>query len=565
MSIPRLLYIASSIGSLVSALALTDWYVDKNNANCANGTGTQVAPFCNIGDAIAVAVSGDTIHVAPSTYFENLSFWSNVDVSVIGTAGQASTIVDGSAAGSVAVIPSAATVTIDGLTLRNGSAIGGGGIYTYGTLTLLNSTVSGNVATGYDGGGGIRVGYGAGATTLVNSTVSNNTTTYLFGGDGAGISAHYGASLNLTNCTVSGNTISAGFGGYGAGIFTYKTPLFINKTTISGNSTTYLGGGIMAYKSNPTEIRNSTISGNTGTGLLTYGHQPYPTTLLNCTITNNSSNFRAAGFSHDMSVPAQVRNTIIAGNIGGGYASDNIGGSFSSLGHNLIGHATGGTGFTNGVSGDKVGTQAVPLDPLLGALANNGGPTETHALLGGSPCIDAGDPVVFEPTDQRGIARIAGQTDIGAFEVGATVAAFCTAGTTTHGCVPSIAGLGTPSASASSGFTITVSSVEGQKQGLIFYGINNSGFTPLPWGPSSSFLCVKQPTQRMGVQNSGGTLNTCGGALATDWNAFRAGNPAALGSPFASGNVVYAQGWFRDPPSPKNTMLSNALQFTLGP
>jgi hypothetical protein len=142
---------------------------------------------------------------------------------------------------------------------------------------------------------------------------------------------------------------------------------------------------------------------------------------------------------------------------------------------------------------------------------------------------------------------------------------YCTSGTTTNGCVPSIGGTGTPSASATSGFTIAVANVEGQKQGLFFYGLDNSGFTPQPWGPSSSFLCVKPPTQRTGVQISGGTLNACDGALTIDWNAFRAANPTALGNPFSAGQVVYAQGWFRDPPSAKHTMLSNGLQFTVQP
>jgi hypothetical protein len=141
--------------------------------------------------------------------------------------------------------------------------------------------------------------------------------------------------------------------------------------------------------------------------------------------------------------------------------------------------------------------------------------------------------------------------------------AFCTAGTTTHGCVPSISGTGTPSGTSGSGFTIAIASVEGQKQGLIFYGLDNTGFTPLAWGQSSSFLCLKAPLQRMPLQGSGGNVNQCDGALSIDWNAFVAANPGALGNPFGSGQTVFAQGWFRDPPSPKSTMLSDALQFTV--
>jgi hypothetical protein len=142
---------------------------------------------------------------------------------------------------------------------------------------------------------------------------------------------------------------------------------------------------------------------------------------------------------------------------------------------------------------------------------------------------------------------------------------FCTAGTTTHGCVPSISSSGVASASNTSGFTISVSALEGQKQALLFYGIDNAGFTPSPWGASSSFLCVKSPKQRTGPHNSGGTVNACNGVLSLDWNAYIAAHPSALGAPFSAGQHVYAQAWLRDPPSPKTTMLSNALEFVVQP
>jgi hypothetical protein len=142
---------------------------------------------------------------------------------------------------------------------------------------------------------------------------------------------------------------------------------------------------------------------------------------------------------------------------------------------------------------------------------------------------------------------------------------YCTAGTTSSGCVATIAGAGTPRASAPSGFTITVSNVEPQKQGILFYGVDNSFFTPTPWGTGTSFLCVKPPTQRMGTQSSGGTLGACDGTLSIDWNTFVSTNPGVLGTPFAAGAAVFAQGWFRDPPSPKTTSLSNGLRFLVCP
>jgi hypothetical protein len=152
-------------------------------------------------------------------------------------------------------------------------------------------------------------------------------------------------------------------------------------------------------------------------------------------------------------------------------------------------------------------------------------------------------------------------------DAGPTVVAYCTAGTTSNGCVPAISGAGTASASAGSGFTISVANVEGQRAGLIFYGLDNSNWSPLPWlsGSSTSFLCVKPPTQRTPPQNSGGTAASCNGSLAVDWNAFRAANPGALGAPFQGGETVFAQAWFRDPPAPKTTNLSDGLQFTVQP
>ncbi|MCC7009750.1 MAG: hypothetical protein IT184_13155 [Acidobacteria bacterium] len=147
-----------------------------------------------------------------------------------------------------------------------------------------------------------------------------------------------------------------------------------------------------------------------------------------------------------------------------------------------------------------------------------------------------------------------------------TPTSYCTAGTTTAGCTAQIGATGTPSISAASGFTLAVNGVEGQRTGLIFYGTDNSGFTPAPWSASSSsFLCVKPPTQRTPSQTSGGTTGACDGSFTLDWLAFLATHPSALGQPFQAGTTVYAQAWFRDPPAPKTTNLSDALQLVTLP
>lgn len=140
---------------------------------------------------------------------------------------------------------------------------------------------------------------------------------------------------------------------------------------------------------------------------------------------------------------------------------------------------------------------------------------------------------------------------------------YCTSGTTTSGCQAKMTAVGIPSASLASPFTLLVKDVEGAKLGIIFYGVG--GPTAVPWGMSTSFLCVKAPTQRTGPQNAGGLPGTCDGVLRLDWNLYQTAKPTALGNPFSSGDDVWAQGWFRDPPSPKTTHLSDGLMFTMQP
>ncbi len=143
-------------------------------------------------------------------------------------------------------------------------------------------------------------------------------------------------------------------------------------------------------------------------------------------------------------------------------------------------------------------------------------------------------------------------------------AAYCTPGTTSNGCTPTLDATGVPSVSASSGFVLSANGVEGQKAGLIFYGV--SGRNALPWAPgSTSFFCVKSPTQRLPSASSGGTANQCDGVLSNDLAAYLFANPSSLGMPFSPGDVVQAQAWFRDPPAVKTTNLTGGLEFTWCP
>lgn len=149
-------------------------------------------------------------------------------------------------------------------------------------------------------------------------------------------------------------------------------------------------------------------------------------------------------------------------------------------------------------------------------------------------------------------------------ELCALPVAYCTAGTTTHGCTAQISGSGVPSASSTSGFTISVDALEGQRSGIVFYGVN--GRLAAPWASgSSSLMCVHAPRQRTGVHQSGGTANACDGSFALDFNAYASSHPSAVGAPFQAGQTIDAQAWFRDPGAPSNTNLSNALEFQLEP
>jgi hypothetical protein len=292
------------------------------------------------------------------------------------------------------------TLTLTDSTVSDNTAhVNDGGIdNSNGTVTLLDSTVSGNAAG--IGNGGI-ANYG-GTVALLNSTVSGNTA------QGAGGIGNYGGTFTLTNCAVSGNSAS----GSGGGLFTYAGTTTLTNCTVSGNSA-FTGGGLFDG-GGTTTLTNCTVSGNSasffadGGGLYDSGGT---TTLINCTVSGNS-----AGVAGGLNGTATLTNTIVAGNTASGSGPDALG-TFASLGNNLIGETDGSSGW---VGSDLKGTIAQPLNPLLAPLGDYGGPTQTMALLPGSPAIDAGNNHLIPAgvtTDHRGLPRIVnGTVDIGAFE-----------------------------------------------------------------------------------------------------------------------------------------------------
>ena len=142
---------------------------------------------------------------------------------------------------------------------------------------------------------------------------------------------------------------------------------------------------------------------------------------------------------------------------------------------------------------------------------------------------------------------------------------YCTPGTATHGCSADISASASPSLSFAEPCQLVVLNVEGKRSVMVFYGIDNSGFSPVPWGASSSFLCVRAPRQHTPIQPSGGINGGCSGTASLDWNVFQQSHPVSLGNPWSAGDQVFVQAWFRDPPSPQSTNLSDAVELTYVP
>ena len=349
-----------------------------------------------------------------------------------------------------------ATVTLTGSRVMDNSAEDdGGGIHNtgFGVLTLTKSKVSGNMAFGDSGGI-----WNFGTLTLMESIVGGNSAD----GSGGGIDTFISSTTELIASTVRGNSTEID----GGGIRNRETITLLD-STVRDNSSTGNGGGI--YNQEVMVVTNSTISRNSALGASSNGgeiHNQGTMTLSNSTVSSNSADGDGGGIANQadafkiISGNLTLINITISGNSaglsGGGIYKEMgcfledcvlssveltnsiIGGntssvgpdcfvaefdvSVSSLGYNLIGD-TSDCGFSAS-TGDQVGTAESPIDPLLGPLRRNGGPTPTHALRVTSPAIDAipaeecndidGSPITV---DQRGVVRPQGAAcDMGAYE-----------------------------------------------------------------------------------------------------------------------------------------------------
>ncbi|HET6823704.1 MAG TPA: choice-of-anchor Q domain-containing protein [Anaerolineales bacterium] len=379
---------ANGVNTVYFNLQNNAWFVAVGGSD-SNSCSVQDFPCATIDGALNKSSRGDIIQIAVGEYTgtvvegvvivgKNITLSGGWDAGFTTQSGLST--IDGQGVRGGIYTDADANVIIDRLRIQNTVSAG---ITNYYSVMILNN----RLVTDNNGGGILNNG----TLTINRTTISNNTNgdpCCSGGGGGGGIDNS--GTLTLNNSLVSANKLLGGF--YGSGIYSSPGTLILNNTTVSGN-TGGDGAGISTFVGTII-LRNSTIASNEGYG-------------LNITAGN-----------------VTVQNTIIATNGGRDcYKDTGYGGAINSQGYNLIGTGT-QCSFTPMI-GDVVGTDANPIDPHIAPLQNYGGPTFTHALISGSPAIDAGNPAfpgseenACLTTDQRGVARPQGdRCDIGAYEL----------------------------------------------------------------------------------------------------------------------------------------------------
>jgi MYXO-CTERM domain-containing protein len=439
-------------------------HASEAHANTFTVTTTSDSGAGSLRDAVGQANANAGADVVDATGISGTITLTSGEIVISGEMtlngpGSSSLTISGGNTGRVMRVQTASflPVTISGLTITNGNSAFGAGIYcTNADVTLDDLFVTGN--TGTNRGAGVYMNVGS--LTITGSEISNNDVGLGAGGGvfvqtlsvgrtleiadskisgnnaqiggGAMVSFIYGA-ITIDRTTISGNT-AIGSGGFKAQVIRDPGTIDVRATTISGNQATAEGGGITIDMNNGAfRLENSTISGNQAplaAGFeANFGYYQYwspythgyvPTAgdgtviIASSTITANTASnpAGAAGIWASWSSVSLV-NTIVGGNTGLDLTQED-GGGFT-FNHCLIQNA--GAGITVPSSGNLVG-----VDPQLGALQDNGGPTFTHLPDDGSPVIDAGDPAFAPPPnqDQRGSARVVNSLiDIGSVEVAA--------------------------------------------------------------------------------------------------------------------------------------------------
>ena len=380
---------------------------------------------CSLREAVIAANAApdpDTIQLAGGTYTltiegdtEDASEFGDLDVlndlTIVG-AGPEATVIDGAWASNpdrVLDMPgTGADLVLSGLTIRDGDVTpgdGGGGIVVDAGNSLTATDVDLRSNRGDYAGGA----YSDGTATLSRVRFVGNVGESSSSGGGGFY--NFGTSI-FNDVAFIGNTSDC----CGAAMYVEGPGITLTNATFSGNSSASNDGGALYLSSvsGTNSLTNVTFSGNSsasGDGGAIYGSSGPTLAMNNVTMTGNTAGGDGGGFYQD-GTTVTLRNSIISGNTDAGGQSPDCGQSagdaFTSGGHNLIGSTT-GCMFTPG-TGDLSG-----MAPLLGPLADNGGFTETHALLPGSPAVDKGG-TDCAATDQRDAPR-SGVCDIGAYEL----------------------------------------------------------------------------------------------------------------------------------------------------
>ncbi|MCU0502906.1 MAG: hypothetical protein MUC51_14290 [Anaerolineae bacterium] len=411
-------------------------------AVCAGAAGVPpvqaagVVSTCNEASLVAALAGGGTVTFSCSG---TITLASTITISTDTTldgAGQTVTI-HGNDAVRVFYVNSGVTFNLQNLTVSHGSATAGGGIYNAGgTVNVINSTVNYNISTATStGGGGI---YNAGGTLNVTNSTLDSNRTLAQSSHGGGI-YNAGGTLNVTNSTLDSNRTLAhsSHGGgiwnsgvlnvtdsvirgnscdansHGGGIYQHSSGrATLTRVTLSGNSARYAyGGGV--YSVGTLILTNVTLSENTAhtSGGLYAAASTSNATLTNVTVSGNTAPNGVGGITNNNRSQMTIRNSILWGNTGtthNEFFNETIAGTVAAISNSVV---------QGGCPADTTCSNIVTADPKLGALANNGGSTQTRSLGTDSAAIDAGNNALCPATDQRSQPRNDMGCDVGAYEL----------------------------------------------------------------------------------------------------------------------------------------------------
>ena len=373
-------------------------------------------------EAIAAAAPGDEIRFAPSVthiVLGGTQLTVDKDLTLAGP-GPGGLTLDGAGLSRVLNTLVGTTVTLRGLTVTGGDTTGirfgdtsGAGILNHGTMTLVGVVLTGNTGPANRTNAALSSEAANGGLQVQDCVVRDNT--------GEGIRVQEGPAT-LVHSTVSGNT------GGGLVVGSGSTPVLVLGSTFTGNGGVIGGGVNNGSGFAPITLVNSTVSGNTTSwraGGIWAGSAPL--TLINTTVTANQAATQGGGImaSGDTTpgVSVTLRNSIVAGNSA---PQDSDCAEVSGSGLILADHYN-LLGAGGGCPAGALDVTVADTAAVLGPLADNGGPVQTHALIGAAnPTIDGGDPAgcldqegLPLDRDQRGAPRPAGITcDMGAYETG---------------------------------------------------------------------------------------------------------------------------------------------------